>query len=152
MTNRNVEIGVGLFVVAGLVALFLVAMKASNLATFDAFEGYEVTGNFDNIGSLKVRSPVTASGVTVGRVSDIRYSTDSYQAEVTLMIDARFPFPNDTSASIFTAGLLGEQYIGLEPGAEDERWESGDSIILTEPAVVLERLIGQFLYSQAQDE
>lgn len=150
MTRRSIEIWVGVFLAAGIAALFVLAMRVSNLSSVNGGPGYQVKAYFENIGGLKVRSPVSASGVRVGRVADIRYNTETYQAEVTLQIDARYnTFPTDTSASIFTAGLLGEQYIGLGPGAEEEYLKDGDRITITESAVVLERLISQFLYSKA---
>jgi phospholipid/cholesterol/gamma-HCH transport system substrate-binding protein len=150
MTTRTMEIWVGIFVAAGLAALFMLAMKVSNLSGLDSAEGYKVTAMFENIGGLKVRSPITASGVKVGQVADIRYDNSSYRAEVVLQIEQQYDqFPVDTSASIFTAGLLGEQYISLAPGAEEESLQDGDRVTLTESAIVLERLIGQFLYSKA---
>jgi phospholipid/cholesterol/gamma-HCH transport system substrate-binding protein len=153
MTTRMMEIWVGVFIAAGLASLFMLAMRVSNLSGLDSAEGYKVTASFENIGGLKVRSPVSASGVRVGQVSDIRYDSGTYRAEVVLQIDPRYnQFPTDTSASIFTAGLLGEQYISLAPGAEEVMLKEGDSIMLTESAIVLERLIGQFLYSKAAGE
>jgi phospholipid/cholesterol/gamma-HCH transport system substrate-binding protein len=153
MTTRMMEIWVGIFVAAGLASLFVLAMRVSNLSGLESAEGYKVTASFENIGGLKVRSPVSASGVRVGQVSDIRYDSGTYRAEVVLQIDPRYnQFPTDTSASIFTAGLLGEQYISLAPGAEEEVLKEGDTITLTESAIVLERLIGQFLYSKAAGE
>jgi phospholipid/cholesterol/gamma-HCH transport system substrate-binding protein len=150
MTTRAMEIWVGIFVAAGLASLFMLAMKVSNLSGLDSTEGYKVTAMFENIGGLKVRSPITASGVKVGQVADIRYDNSSYRAEVVLQIEQQYDqFPVDTSASIFTAGLLGEQYISLAPGAEEESLEDGGRITITESAIVLERLIGQFLYSKA---
>jgi phospholipid/cholesterol/gamma-HCH transport system substrate-binding protein len=150
MTRRSMEIWVGVFVAAGIAALFVLAMRVSNLSSVNGGPGYQVKAYFENIGGLKVRSPVSASGVRVGQVVGIRYNTETYQAEVTLRIDARYnTFPSDTSASIYTAGLLGEQYIGLSPGAEEEYLKDGDRITITESAVVLERLISQFLYSKA---
>lgn len=150
MTTRAVEIWVGIFVAAGMASLFMMAMRVSNLSGIDTEAGYTLTASFDNIGGLKVRSPITASGVRVGRVADIRYDSTSYRAQVVLQIDPQYDqFPTDTSASIFTAGLLGEQYIALSPGAEEEVLQDGDTITLTESAIVLERLIGQFLYSKA---
>ena len=150
MTTRAMEIWVGVFVAAGLASLFMLAMKVSNLSGLDTEGGYTLTASFENIGGLKVRSPITASGVRVGRVSDIRYDSTSYQAQVELQIDPQYnQFPTDTSASIFTAGLLGEQYIALTPGAEEDSLKDGDRITITESAIVLERLIGQFLYSKA---
>jgi phospholipid/cholesterol/gamma-HCH transport system substrate-binding protein len=153
MTTRMMEIWVGVFVAAGLASLFMLAMRVSNLSGLDSEEGYKITASFENIGGLKVRSPVSASGVRVGQVADIRYDSGTYRAEVVLQIDPRYnQFPTDTSASIFTAGLLGEQYISLAPGAEEEMLKEGDNIMLTESAIVLERLIGQFLYSKAAGE
>jgi phospholipid/cholesterol/gamma-HCH transport system substrate-binding protein len=153
MTTRMMEIWVGVFVAAGLASLFMLAMRVSNLSGLDSQEGYKVTASFENIGGLKVRSPVSASGVRVGQVSDIRYDSGTYRAEVVLQISPQYnQFPTDTSASIFTAGLLGEQYISLAPGAEEEVLKEGDTITLTESAIVLERLIGQFLYSKAAGE
>jgi phospholipid/cholesterol/gamma-HCH transport system substrate-binding protein len=150
MTTRTMEIWVGIFVAAGLAALFMMAMKVSNLSGLDSADGYKVTAMFENIGGLKVRSPISASGVKVGQVADIRYDNSSYRAEVVLQIDEQYDqFPVDTSASIFTAGLLGEQYIALAPGAEEESLQDGGRITITESAIVLERLIGQFLYSKA---
>jgi phospholipid/cholesterol/gamma-HCH transport system substrate-binding protein len=150
MTTRAMEIWVGIFVAAGLASLFMLAMKVSNLSGLDSETGYTLTASFENIGGLKVRSPVTASGVRVGRVTDIHYDSTSYQAQVVLQVDPQYnQFPKDTSASIFTAGLLGEQYIALTPGAEEDSLKDGDRITITESAIVLERLIGQFLYSKA---
>ena len=153
MTTRAIEIAVGLFVAAGMAAFFMLAMKVSNLASYSGEGGYTVHASFDNVGGLQVRSPVKAGGVTVGRVAEIKYDSETFQARVSMEIDENFDgFPIDTSASILTAGLLGEQYIGLEPGAEEEYLVGGDSLMLTESAMVLERLIGQFLYSKASEE
>jgi phospholipid/cholesterol/gamma-HCH transport system substrate-binding protein len=147
------EVTVGLFMAAGIAAFFMLAMKVSNLASFSGNDGYFINAAFENIGGLQVRSPVKAGGVTIGRVAAIEYNSQTYQAKVSLQIDKAFnQFPVDTSASILTAGLLGEQYIGLEPGAEDDYLQDGDSLQLTESAIVLERLIGQFLYSKASGE
>lgn len=148
--SRRLEIGVGLFVAAGLVALFMLAMKVSNLSTMVESDGYTIKARFDNVGALKVRSPVTMAGVRVGRVADISFDNQTYEAVATLNIGKQYDrFPKDTSASIFTAGLLGEQYIGLEPGGESGYLADGDEIRLTQSAVVLEQVIGQFLYSKA---
>jgi phospholipid/cholesterol/gamma-HCH transport system substrate-binding protein len=150
MNSRTVQIWVGIFVVAGMVSLLMLSMKVSNISVFTENKGYEVKANFENIGGLKVRSPVTMAGVVVGRVSDIGFDRDTYEAVVTLTIQDQFNnIPEDTSASIYTAGLLGEQYIGLEPGGADKFLTSGGEIKLTQSAVVLEQLIGQFLVSQA---
>ncbi len=150
MQSRSVQIWVGLFVVAGMAALLMLAMKVSNIRAFSSEQGYEVSANFENIGGLKVRSPVTMAGVVVGRVSKIGFDSEIYEAVVTLNIDPRYDnLPEDTSAGIFTSGLLGEQYIGLEAGGADRYLHDGDRIQLTQSAIVLEKLIGQFLVSQA---
>ena len=149
MSSRNVEIMVGLFVALGLAALLMLAMKVSNLTEFSRGDGYTVTAYFDNIGGLKVRSPVTMAGVRIGRVSDIGFDQERYQASVTITIRPQFSrIPTDTSASIYTAGLLGEQYIALLPGGEEKYLVEGKEIRLTQSAVVLEELIGQFLLKQ----
>lgn len=152
MTTRTIELMVGLFVAAGLAALFMLAMSVSNLATYGNDDGYILQARFDNIGGLKVRSQVSASGVRVGRVTAIEYDSNGYEALVTMSIDTRYDkFPLDTAASVLTSGLLGEQYIGLEPGAEEEFLKSGDVIHLTQSALVLEQIVGQFLYSKADE-
>lgn len=146
MTTRAIEILVGLFVAAGFVALFTLAMQVSNLSRLDTSDGYQVTAYFQNIGGLKVRAPVTVSGVTVGRVSRIRYDPKRYMAEVTMDIAPQHDyFSTDTSASIYTAGLLGEQYLALEPGAMPEVLQNGDIIEFTQSALVLEKIIGDLL-------
>ncbi len=153
MQNKSTEIIVGMFVAAGIAALFMLAMKVSNLGDFTDEAGYQVTAEFENIGGLKVRAPVTMAGVRVGRVSSINLDPTTYNAEVTINMYSQFDnIPYDTSASIYTAGLLGEQYIGLVAGAEEEFLQDGDVIDLTQPALVLEQVIGQFLYSKAEGE
>lgn len=153
MQSKSTEITVGMFVAAGIAAIFILAMKVSNLAEFTDESGYQVTAEFENIGGLKVRSPVTMAGVRVGRVANISLSPDSYNAVVTLNLYGNFDvIPTDTAASIYTAGLLGEQYIGLEAGAEEEFLQNGDVIDLTQPALVLEQVIGQFLFSKAEGD
>ena len=150
ISSRTVEILVGLFVALGLAALFFLAVRVSNLSSLAPQDGYTVNARFDNIGGLTARSPVKAAGVKVGEVASIDYSQDEYRAVVTLAIDGQYDrFPLDTSASVYTAGLLGEQYIGLEPGADFDYLKQGDTIEITSSAVILERLIGQFLYSQS---
>ena len=152
MHSKTVEVGVGVFVALGLAALLMLAMKVSNLAELSAAEGYQVTARFDNIGGLKVRAPVRMAGVRIGRVVGIGFDNDTYEAVVTLGIDPTFDrIPIDSSASIFTAGLLGEQYIGLEPGAEEEYLGNRGEITLTQSAIVLEQVIGQFIYNKAAD-
>ena len=150
--TRNVEIGVGVFVSLGMAALFVLAMKVSNLAESTGGDGYRVQARFDNVGGLKVRSPVTMSGVRVGRVSRISFDDQQYVAVVTMEIGAEYDrIPIDTSASIYTAGLLGEQYVGLEAGGEERFLAEGGEITLTQSALLLEQVVGQFLYSQAKD-
>lgn len=153
MNNRKIEIGVGLFVALGIVALFMLAMQVSNLAVIQRGESYVISAAFENIGGLKVRSPVTVSGVRVGRVDAVDYDTHSYQAVVSMRIDSAYDtFPEDTTASIFTAGLLGEQYIALEPGGSMANLKDGDRVQLTQSALVMEQVIGQFLYSMTSKD
>ena len=152
MSIRTVEISVGLFVAAGLAALFMLAMKVSNLTNYTGADGYTISARFDNIGGLKVRSPVSASGVRIGQVVGIEYDTEGYEARVTMSIDPQYDkFPVDTAASVLTSGLLGEQFIGLLPGAEEEYLKNGSEIELTQSALVLEQIVGQFLYSKAEE-
>ena len=146
MTTRFMEIAVGLFVVIGGAALFMLAMNVSNFGSISSKEGYYLTAYFENIGGLKVRSAITVSGVRVGQVSDIVFDPERLQAKVTLRVDNDHDyFTLDTAASIYTAGLLGEQYIALEPGAEDDTLSNGDEIELTQSAVVLEEIISKFI-------
>lgn len=152
MNTRTIEILVGLFIAGAVAAMFMLSLKVSNLSSYTSDEGYKVTASFDNIGGLKVRSPVNAGGVKVGQVSNISYDDKRYEAVVTLDIDSKYKFPKDTAASIMTAGLLGEQYVGLDPGGDEEYLANGDHITLTQPALVLEQVIGQFLYSKAQEK
>jgi phospholipid/cholesterol/gamma-HCH transport system substrate-binding protein len=151
MQTRTIEIMVGVFVAAGIAALFMLAMKASNLGTSSIGNGYHVTAHFENVGGLRVQAPVSAGGVRVGRVTAITYDQEDYEARVHMVIDSRYNrFPSDTSASIYTAGLLGEQYIGLEPGGADDFLKEGDTIQLTQSALVLEQLIGRFLFAMTE--
>jgi phospholipid/cholesterol/gamma-HCH transport system substrate-binding protein len=148
--QRGIEILVGLFMAAGFVALFFLAMNVSNLSAAVDSEGYQLTARFSNVGSLKVRSPVSMAGVRVGRVERVDFDKDSYEAVVTIRIDpAVDTIPDDTFANIFTAGLLGEQYIGLEAGGSTEYLGDGDEIGHTQSALILEQMIGQFLFSKA---
>lgn len=151
MGRKGIESLVGVFVLLGFVAIFYLALKAANLASFNTGETYTLTAKFDNIGGLKVRAPVRSAGVTVGRVASITLDTRTYQGLVTLEIEKGIEFPADTSAKILTAGLLGDQYIGLEPGGDDKMLKGGDTIKMTQSAVVLENLIGQFLYNRAAE-
>jgi len=151
--KKSTEVTVGLFVILGFAALFFLAMKVSNLTSFNDEQGYRVTAEFENIGGLKTRSPVTLAGVRVGRVESIQLDPETYNANVVLNLYSSFDtLPTDTAASIYTAGLLGEQYIGLEAGAEEEFLKDGDVIELTQPALVLEQVIGQFLFSKAEGD
>lgn len=148
--QRGIEILVGLFMAAGFVALFFLAMQVSNLSAAVTGEGYRLTARFSNVGSLKARSPVTMAGVRVGRVEEVRFDKDTYEAVVTLRIDPAIDrIPDDTFANVFTAGLLGEQYVGLEPGGSPEYLRDGDEIAQTQSALILEQMIGQFLFSKA---
>jgi phospholipid/cholesterol/gamma-HCH transport system substrate-binding protein len=151
MKKTALDFWVGLFVVLGFAALLFLALKAGNMSSLSFQSTYPVKLNFDNVGSLKPRAPVKSAGVTVGRVASIGFNAQSYQAVVTIDIDSQYPFPKDSSAQILTAGLLGEQYIGLLPGADNEMLKAGDTITMTQSAVVLENLIGQFLYNKAAD-
>ncbi|MFM1892554.1 MAG: hypothetical protein RLZ44_1631 [Pseudomonadota bacterium] len=153
MSNtRKLEILVGAFMALGFVALFFLAMQVSNLGTLNTGDSYEVTARFDNIGGLKVKSPVTMAGVEVGRVKDIRYDEKDFRAVAVLSIYAQYDeIPEDTFAKILTAGLLGEQYIGLDPGGSTENLKQGSEITLTQSALVLEEVIGQFIFSKAQE-
>ena len=146
MTTRIVEIWVGIFVAAGLAALFMLAMKVSNLSSYNNDDGYEITARFEDISGLKVRSPVTMAGVRIGRVHDIKFDDQTFEAIVTMRIYKKHSaLPKDTSASIYTAGLLGEKYVGLEPGGDESNLVKGDEIKLTQDSMVLEKLIGQFV-------
>ncbi len=151
MTRKNIEILVGLFVLVGALCVVFLALQAANLASFKVGRSYTLTASFDNVGGLKVRAPVRSAGVTVGRVADIALDTKTFQGVVSMEIEQRFVFPRDTSAKILTAGLLGDQYVGLEPGGDDKNLAQGDAIRLTQSAVVLENLIGQFLYNKAAE-
>lgn len=151
MKRTTVDLWVGVFVTAGVIALFALALKVGNATTVSASNGYSVTCDFDNIGGLKVRAPVKSAGVVVGRVEDIVLDQQKYVARVTIRLDNRFKFPKDSTASILTSGLLGEQYIGIDAGGDTAFLAPGDRIKLTQSAVVLEKLIGQFLYGKAAE-
>lgn len=151
--QRGIEILVGLFMAMGFVALFFLAMQVSNLSAGVRADGYQLTARFANVGSLKARAPVTMAGVRIGRVERVSFDKDTYEAVVTLRIDPSMDtIPDDTFANIFTAGLLGEQYVGLEPGGSPDYLVDGDEIAQTQSALVLEQMIGQFLFSKAGGE
>lgn len=151
MERTTLDLWVGLFVVAGLAAVLVLAMKVGNLSTFNMSESYNLVAEFDNIGGLKARSPVKSAGVVVGRVTAITFDNKTFRAQVSMVVDKRYQFPKDTFAKILTAGLLGEQYIGLDPGGDELNLKGGDVIAKTQSAVVLENLISSFLYSKASE-
>ncbi|MBP6654097.1 MAG: outer membrane lipid asymmetry maintenance protein MlaD [Propionivibrio sp.] len=151
MSRKLLDIWVGFFVILGFAALLFLALRVGNLSSANFAETYQLAARFDNIGGLKVRGPVKSAGVVVGRVSDIRFDSESYEALVTLTIDSRYQFPKDTFASILTAGLLGEQYVGLDAGGDEKMLKAGDVFAKTQSAVVLEKLIGQFMFNKASE-
>lgn len=147
MQSRSVELLVGLFVCLGIAAVFILTMRVSDLSTAQTSAGYTVTAAFDNTGGLKSGAPVELAGVRIGRVTGIKLDQQTYQAVASLHIQDKYKFPKDSSASILTSGLLGDQYIGIEPGGAMEDMQNGDQFILTQSAVILEKLIGQFMTS-----
>lgn len=151
MQKSKHDVWVGLFVLIGAAAILFLALKAGNLLTLSFDSGYTVVARFDNIGGLKRQAAVKSAGVVVGRVQSITFDTKTYQAQVELALNKGVAFPKDTSAKILTAGLLGEQYIGLEPGYGETNLVAGDAIKSTQSAIVLENLISQFLYSKAAE-
>lgn len=151
MKKNSLDFWVGLFVITGFVALLFLALKAGNMSSFSFSKTYSVTARFDNIGGLKPRAPVKSAGVVVGRVAAINFDDKTYQATVTLNIEDNFHFPKDSSAKILTSGLLGEQYIGIEAGGDEQSLAQGSKITQTQSAIVLESLISQFLYNKAAD-
>ena len=151
MKRSTIDIWVGIFVAAGFAGLLFLALKVGNLASFSTAQTYHVKAKFANIGGLKIRAPIKSAGVVVGRVSEVGFDNESYDAVVTFNVDAQYKFPRDTSAKILTSGLLGEQYVGLEAGGDGVMLKDGDMLRLTQPAVVLEDLIGQFLLNKAAD-
>lgn len=149
MGRSKNDLWVGLFVLIGLAALVFLALQSANLLSLNFQRGYRITANFDNIGGLKPKAAVRSAGVVVGRVADIRFDDERYQARIDLDMDTRFKFPKDSALKILTSGLLGEQYIGIEAGASDQDLAAGDNVTATQSAVVLENLISQFLYNSA---
>lgn len=150
--SKKTDFLVGLFVLLGAVALMFMALQAGNLSSFSFEPTYTVSAKFDNVGALKARAAVKSNGVLVGRVKSIQFDNQEFKAVVELSLESRYQFPLDSSASIMTAGLLGEQYIGLTPGADEINLENGSEILFTQGAVVLEELIGKFLFSSAEKE
>ncbi len=151
MQRKSIDFMVGLFVVLGFVALLFLSLKAGNLSSFQLVGSYTVKAKFDNIGGLKVRAPVKSAGVVIGRIADIKLDEQTFQAVVTMNLEERHHFPKDSSAKILTSGLLGEQYVGLEAGGDTKLLAQGDTIGMTQSAVVLETLISQFLYNKAAE-
>ena len=151
MDRKTIDLWVGIFMLLGIAALLWLSLRVGNLGEDRPSSIYAVEAKFTNIGGLKAKAPVKSAGVLVGRVSDIKFDNDKFQAVVILTMDGRYSFPKDTSASILTSGLLGEVYIGLEPGADEKKLANGDKVTLTQSAVVLERLIGQFMFGKAAE-
>lgn len=151
MERKLYDLWVGLFAIAGFFALLFLALQVGGLNAERSTRTYNVEARFENIGGLKLKAPVKSAGVLVGRVTDIHFDNKKFQASVTLSLDTRYEFPKDTSASILTSGLLGEVYIGLDAGGDDKKLNAGDKITLTQSAVVLERLIGQFMFGKAAE-
>jgi len=151
MERATVDLWVGIFVVAGIAALVTLAMKVGNLSTYNVSKSYEVHAYFSNIGGLKPKASIKSAGVLVGRVTEITLDTKRYEAKVVMSLDKRYQFPNDTFANILTSGLLGEQYIGLMPGGDEQMLKNGEQLKKTQSAVVLEDLISKFLYSKAEE-
>ena len=151
MSRKLLDLWVGFFVVLGFAGLLFLALRVGNVSSANFAETYQLTAKFDNIGGLKVRGPVKSAGVVVGRVSEIRFDQENYEAVATLTIDSRYRFPKDTFASILTAGLLGEQYIGLDAGGDEKMLKAGDVFTKTQSAVVLEKLISQFMFNKASE-
>jgi phospholipid/cholesterol/gamma-HCH transport system substrate-binding protein len=148
--SRN-DVWVGLFVLLGAVAILFLALKSANLLSLNFEDTYRVTARFDNAGGIKPKAAVRSAGVVVGRVESIRFNDQTFQADVVLSLESRYGFPKDSSLKILTSGLLGEQYIGVEPGAESDNWAQGAVITQTQSALVLENLIGQFLFNKAAE-
>ena len=151
MDRKAMDFWVGVFVIAGVIALGLLAFKVGNLGSERGIKTFTIEARFDNIGGLKLKAPVKSAGVLVGRVSEIYFDNVKFQAVVKMALDSRYEFPKDSSASILTSGLLGEVYIGLDAGGDDKKLQEGDKVKLTQSAVVLERLIGQFMFGKAAE-
>jgi phospholipid/cholesterol/gamma-HCH transport system substrate-binding protein len=151
MQRKSLDVWVGLFVLLGAIAVMFLALKAGNMSSMSFGPSYTLVARFDNIGGLKPRAPVKSAGVVVGRVESIGFNDKTFQAQVTMRMESQYQFPKDSSAKILTAGLLGEQYIGLEPGGDVKYFAEGDRIKSTQSAIVLENLISQFLFSKAAE-
>lgn len=151
MQRSKIDVWVGLFVLIGAVAILFLALQAANLLHLSFNPTYRITATFDNVGSLKPKAAVRSGGVVVGRVESIAFDDQIFQARVVLALESRYAFPKDSSLKILTSGLLGEQYIGIEPGGAEANWVDGDVVTHTQSAVVLEDLIGQFLFNKAAE-
>lgn len=151
MQRQSLDVWVGLFVLLGALALMFLALKVGNMSTMSFGSNYMIVARFDNIGGLKPRAPVKSAGVVVGRVESVGFNDKTFQAQVTLRMQTEYQFPKDSSAKILTSGLLGEQYIGIEPGGDEKNFVEGDRIKITQSAIVLENLISQFLFSKAAE-
>ena len=151
MQRKSLDVWVGLFVLLGALAVMFLALKAGNMSSMSFGPSYALVARFDNIGGLKPRAPVKSAGVVVGRVESIGFNDKTFQAQVTMRIESQYQFPKDSAAKILTSGLLGEQYIGLEPGGDTSNFAEGDRIKSTQSAIVLENLISQFLFSKAAE-
>jgi len=149
MNRSKIDVWVGVFVLIGAAAILFLALQAANLLSLSFQPTYQVTAKFDNAGGLKPKSAVRSAGVVVGRVESISFDDQSFQALVVLSLESRFAFPKDSSLKILTSGLMGDQYVGIEPGGADDNWVAGDLVTSTQSAVVLENLISQFLFNQA---
>jgi phospholipid/cholesterol/gamma-HCH transport system substrate-binding protein len=151
MQRSKIDVWVGLFVLLGAAAILFLALQSANLLSLNFQPTYQLDAKFSDVGGLKPKAAVRSAGVLVGRVEEITFDDKTFQARVRMAMDSRFAFPKDSSLKILTSGLLGEQYLGLEPGAEEKNLAAGDTISSTQSAVVLENLIGQFLYNSASD-
>jgi len=151
MQNKSLDFWVGLFVLMGAAALLFLALRVGNMSSISTGDSYMITAKFDNIGGLKPRAAIKSAGVVVGRIGDITFDDKTFQASVSMQMDNRYKFPKDSSAKILTSGLLGEQYVGIEPGGDANNLAGGDKIKMTQSAIVLENLISQFLFSKAAD-
>jgi len=151
MDRRVIDLWVGIFVVAGIAAFFVLALQVSNAGSFNTADSYRLIAEFNNIGGLRVQAPIKSAGVVVGRVDSIEFDNDKFVARVVMRLDKRIKLPKDTIASILTSGLLGEQYIGLDGGGDPVNLADGERLKQTQSAVVLEKLIGQFLYGKAAE-
>ena len=148
MERKTVDLWVGIFVTAGLIGLLVLALKVGNASSVRVSDGYTITAIFDNVGGLRARAPVRSAGVLVGRVEKVGFDNETLRAKVIMRIDRRYEFPKDSSVSILTAGLLGDQFIGIDGGGDIELLVDGDQVRLTQSAMVLEKVIGQFLYGK----